>query len=144
MIVDIEMDGKPFQVDCNYTPITKGSCDRDGLQLEPDNDAELEILAIRDAWACSLSAPRPTNGLRTVDHEATSFGVVPRRTGREGQRNMYGNKLDRNTLLSTLLSTLPTLLLALVVAPATTHALSFTDVIVESEVRRAWRWTPED
>lgn len=47
---------------------------------------------------------------------------------------MYGNKLDRNTLLSTLLSTLPTLLLALVVAPATTHALSFTDVIVESEV----------
>jgi hypothetical protein len=46
---------------------------------------------------------------------------------------MPGIKLDRNTLLSTL----PTLLLALValaVAPATTQALSFTDVIVESEV----------
>jgi len=48
MIVDITIDGKDFQVDYNYTPAARGYRDRYGLQMEPDTDAELEILAIRD------------------------------------------------------------------------------------------------
>jgi hypothetical protein len=55
MIVDIVLDGKPFQIDCNYTPASKGSRNSDGVPEEPDTEAELEILAIRDAKLRSMT-----------------------------------------------------------------------------------------
>lgn len=55
MIVDIVIDEKKFQVDCNYTPFQPGPRNRFGQPLEPDTQAELEVLAIRDASLRSLT-----------------------------------------------------------------------------------------